>query len=294
MAQLLFVLFFCLSTLSGQTRIADDQFRSVPAQSAEEAWCPSPIFSLDTGAQVTVGKAWSAAKPCFVHFNLTPPASIDPISVQSFPSGTTIQVNQAVDDELYVYFRPPTYAGGNETRARSIVVLAKNPAAFSCSACVLESAGSGVRIFPQFSVPIGMLTVVGGAFHPAVDDIISKHQLYVGLPEGVVMRRDGTGFWVELTAQASVTARQQASLEQARTQALITALEPPPTKRQLASASLQAMDALTQSEQIVRDMQMLVEQRHGSMDEQIFMMRRELEDMRRELLNLQQKVDKPQ
>lgn len=273
-----------------QTRLAQDQVQAVPVYTAEEAWCPGPIFQLVNNKTVRLGSNWSNSRPCFVHFNLAPPATIDPIAMSSFTTGAEIISTGTQDDELYIYMRAPAWAGSVQTREKAIVVLARNPAAFTCTGCILEAAATGIRIMPAFAMPVGIVRVLGGNIHPAVSDIISKHQIYVGLPEGVVFRADGAGTWLELTpaVQAVVTQRQQ--LEQARTAALLTALEPSPTKRQLASASQQAIeqfDRLTFFEQEIRTHTSAVVEQQG---QEIYYLREEIIALRTLLEEVKSKL----
>lgn len=273
---LLLIVFLWMPTLDGQTRLADDQVRAVPVYTTEQAWCPGPVFQLTNSKTVRLGQNWSTGKPCFVHFNLAPPAKVDPIAMSSFTAGAEIVSNGNQDDELYIYMRAPAWAGSTMIRDKAIVVLARNPGAFTCTGCTLEAASAGIRIMPAFAVPVGVVQVFGGNIHPAVSDIISKHQIYIGMPEGVVFRADGAGTWLELLPEAQTIVAQRQSLQQAQTAAMLAVLEPPPSKRQLASASQQAIEQLGRLDYIEQTLQTRIAAREEGFSQDLMYLRQEV------------------
>jgi hypothetical protein len=211
---------------------------SPPASSPETAWCPgAPLERLDA-TTVAIGRQWSAATPCYAHFNLTPPAAIDPISVSTFTAGATVTVTAGAtfSDDLYVYLQAPAFNSTTMTRPQRIVVQSKYPSQLQCSGCIVETAGAGTRMFPAFSMPVGLVSVQGGQVHPSLDPIINSHQLYIGADLGVAVRRDGAGLWIELSradaqAQAQIVQAQMAAGSLAAAQARVMASQPLPVQR---------------------------------------------------------------
>lgn len=230
-------------TMEAQTSPRADQIRGLASTSPEAAWCPGEPLRLVDSQILDIGPSWTAETPCYAHFNLTPPTTVDPISVSRFTAPARVTLTPGVwSDDLYIYLQAPAFSGAAMTRPQRIIVQTSSPANVSCSMCIVESAGTGLRMFPAFSMPVGLARVEAGALHPALDPIINSHQLYIGADLGVQVRRDGAGVWIELSrtaalAQQQIMAAQLAagSLEVARVRQAITA--PLPDKR-LASLEM--------------------------------------------------------
>lgn len=201
----------------GQTSPRADQIRGLTASSPETAWCPgNPLKRVDAQT-LEIGTAWSASSPCFAHFNLTPPASIDPISVSRFtaPARVTLKPGAWTDD-LYIYLEAPIFSATVLTREQRIVVQTSSPANVTCTGCTVVSPPVGLRQFPALSMPVGLARVEAGALHPVLDPIINSHQLYIGAGMAVTVRRDGVGMWIELSRGPTHAEVLQAQIEELR------------------------------------------------------------------------------
>ncbi len=217
-----------LSNAAAQTQPRADQLRGLPGASPEATWCPGPPLTRAGAHTLTIGAQWTAAAPCYAHFNLAPPATVDPISVSKFAAPATVTLTPgAWQDDLYIYLQAPAFNGSSITRPQRIVVQTTQPSRVQCDNCIVETAAPGTRIFPAFAMPVGLARVEAGEIHPDLDPIINSHQLYIGADLGIAVRRDGPGMWIELSrtaaiAQAQTTAAQlaQGSLEAMRIRAM--------------------------------------------------------------------------
>lgn len=242
--------------LYGQTRLRAEQVLGglpAPIESAEAQWCPGPAMTLEDSRTLVIGPNWSEARPCFAHFNLSPPATIDPVHVSSFraPARVTISPESTTQDELYIHLQPPAFSGGTMARPQRIVVTATQPGMLACDGCTIETAGPGPRIFPAFSMPVGMASVTGGRFHPVLDSIIETKQIYIGADLGIAVRRDGAGLWLELSSVQARAATAALQLEQARARATANILESaPPSRRMVETVSAQLTDIRKELDQV--------------------------------------------
>ncbi|MBK8200713.1 MAG: hypothetical protein IPK75_20440 [Acidobacteria bacterium] len=231
------VLWIASAIADAQTTPRAEQITGIRTTSPESAWCPGEPLTRSSPQTVTIGAAWTPAAPCYAHFNLTPPQTIDPISVSTFTAPAVVTLTPgAWQDDLYVYLQAPAFTGAALSRPQRIVVQTTRPTMVQCSNCIVETSGAGQRQFPAFSMPVGLVRVENGQVHPSLDPIINSHQLYIGSNLGVAVRRDGAGMWIELSqaqlqAQAQIAQAQMAigSIEAARARAM--AQQPPATQR---------------------------------------------------------------
>lgn len=218
--------------LQAQTRVKADQV----GIDQGDVWCPKPALEVMANRlDATLGKNWTAAKPCYLHFNLTPPTKVDPVSIASFSEPITIQVKAGFtgDDDVYVYAIAPTFAPNAQNS--KIQLRVKSLASTACGQCTggVLAENNATRMFPPNTLPIGMIAIRGGKFVPKADDILSHMQTYIGPGASMSVRYDQGGYWfqVDPTAaqQAQVTAAANAlKATQALAVAKATAMRPVP------------------------------------------------------------------
>lgn len=244
----LITLLLCAGAGTGQTKLSEAQATLPPVQGYETRWCPAPALSVDTErTAITVGQRWSTATPCYVHFNLTPPAQVDPVSVSSFVESfnITIPATFTGDDEAYIYALAPTF---NPIAPAKIGVRVKTAGAVECGAC---AAGVNVdtrvpRMFPANAVPIGFAVIRGGKFLPQPDEIVTRQQVFIGPGAEMSIRADQGGYWFEVSAvqaaQATAALRTmqletaKVTAETARVNAMAKSIEAAPTVEQRVTA----------------------------------------------------------
>lgn len=210
------ILFLTLAGLHAQTRVPNNQLIVPPTVSQEEKWCPGPSMVVAADRlSFMVGSRWSITTPCYVHFNITPPAQVDPVSVMSFVEAfqVTIKPGFTGDDEVYLFAMEPGFAPPVPAK---IGVRVRNVNAVTCGGC-----GAGVtqdsrlpRMFPARSVPIGFVEIRGGKFRPKPDELLSRQQVYIGPGVEMAMRADQGGYWFEVSAaQAQIATMAQRTAE---------------------------------------------------------------------------------
>lgn len=226
-----------------QTRVHPDQMVLPEFRSPEEAWCPGPSLQVQADRlSLLIGRNWSAATPCYIHFNITPPASVDPISVSSQiePITLTIKAGFTGDDEAYIYALAPTFS---PVASSKIAVRTKNLSAVSCGGCsggVLQDTRTP-RTFPPNSVPIGFAVIRGGKFLPKADELLSRQQVYIGPGAEMALRADQGGYWFEVSAATQTAANlalSAARMETARNETLTRMLQAAPP----AEAKVKSLD----------------------------------------------------
>lgn len=224
-----------ITPLAAQTRINPAQFVEPAAPSYAQRWCPGPVAVVSQSRKsATLGTNWSPARPCYVHFNITPPAQVDPVSVTSFVEPVTINVSPTFtgDDEVYIYALAPTF---NPTVQAKLRVSVRNSVAVTCAGCsggVLADTRQ-VRTFPPNSVPVGFIQIRGGLLAPKPDIILDQHQVYIGPGAEMALRVDQGGFWFEVgtpTATLAALTQRTADLENARAATQIRAMLTKPTE----------------------------------------------------------------
>lgn len=174
--------------------------------SVEQKWCPGRALVLSNATILVIGESWTPETPCYAHFNITPPRTIDPLTVSRFTQPAVVTItNAGWDDDLYIYLQSAQITNDVVTRPQRVIVQTRFPANVTCIGCIVETAGNNTRIFPAFTVPVGLAMIQNGQFHPQLDPIISSHQLYIGLDTGVAIRRDGGGYWLELAPVSAQT-----------------------------------------------------------------------------------------
>lgn len=213
-------------TISAQTRVRPDQMVVPVGMDPEDAWCLRPALEVSTSrVGAVIGKNWSASRPCYLHFNLTPPIKVDPVNVSSFSEPVLIQIKAGfvLDEDVYVYAIAPTFVPMANAK---IQLRVRNMGSVTCGQCTggvtMETAA--VRLFPSNTLPIGMIAIRGGKFTPKADDILSHMQTYIGPGASMSVKYDQGGYWFQVdptTAQlAHVT---QAANALKATQALAVA-----------------------------------------------------------------------
>jgi len=287
-----------------QTQLRADQILGglpAPVQSAEAQWCPGPALVLENERTLVIGPNWSDARPCYAHFNLSPPAGVDPVNVSSFRAPVRIVLSpsagSSLADELYIHLSAPSWTGGTMTRPQRVFVTATQPGAISCSGCVVETASAGQRMFPAFAMPVGMAVVQGGRFHPVLDSIIDTKQLYIGANLGIAVRRDGPGLWIELSSVQAQAAQAALQLEAARSSATAAMLEvTPPSRRMVTTVSSQLADVRQELDEIrsaLPPTDWMIDQRdqYRMIRDQAEMLENTLRTLEQELMNMQNKME---
>lgn len=280
-----FLLLVVIEAAIAQTQFRADQILGgLPAGggSAESQWCPGPVLTLVNDRTLIVGPNWSTERPCYAHFNLAPPAAVDPIHVSSFRAPVQIELTESagatLQDELYIRLMPPVFDGPVMTKPQRVVVSSTQPGAYACSDCLVEPAPPGVRMFPALSMPVGMASIVNGRFHPALDPILDTKQFYLGANVNVTMRRDAVGMWIELSGVAAqVSQAVTAGLQLENTRAAMAA-EIPPSVTRIANVEgeLQAMRAF-----IARaNMNVASAQSIMLLQDQVFHLQREIQELK--------------
>lgn len=221
---------------------AVSQTRTNPAQLVEpatpsyaERWCPGPVAVVAQSRKAaTLGTNWSPGRPCYVHFNITPPAQVDPVSVTSFVEPVTISVSPTFtgDDEAYIYALAPTF---NPVVPAKLRVSVRSPNSVTCPSCSggVVTDPRQVRTFPPNSVPIGFIVIRGGLMSPKPDILLDQHQVYIGPGAEMVLRVDQGGYWFEVgtpTATLAAMTQRTADLENARAATQIRSMLSRPTE----------------------------------------------------------------
>ena len=220
-----------------QTRISPAQLVEPATPSPAERWCPGPVAVVAQSRKAaTIGGNWSPGRPCYVHFNITPPAQVDPVSVASFVEPVTINVGAAFtgDDEVYIYALAPTF---NPTVQAKLRVSVRTAGAVTCPSC---SGGAvtdtrAVRTFPPNSVPIGFIQIRGGLLAPRPDILLDQYQVFIGPGTEMTVRMDQGGYWFEAgapTATLAAAVNRAVELENARAATQIRSMLSRPTPEQ--------------------------------------------------------------
>jgi hypothetical protein len=144
----------------------------------ENEWCPQPILERTNDTSFIIGKNWSEITPCYVHFNIVPPGSLDPIHIAKFTSPIIINLNTTtLSDQILIWFSAPTWTIPIIPVKLQIGItkigLITNPA-------IIIQSPITLRIFPAQTVPLGFLDVANGILAPTTHAILNKHQIYVG------------------------------------------------------------------------------------------------------------------
>ena len=140
-----------LAACAAQTRVSSDQMTLPQLVTQEERWCPGPIMRVsEDRLSVTIGLNWSTQKPCYMHFNLTPPTQVDPVSITSFFEPFTISIKPGFvgDDTVYLFAVAPTFVPA--VANSKIGARVKSSAAVTCGGC-----GAGVVVDTRIPRKIG-------------------------------------------------------------------------------------------------------------------------------------------
>jgi len=195
---------------TAQTRVSSDQMTLPQLVTQEERWCPGPIMRVsEDRLSMTIGLNWSNTRPCYMHFNLTPPVGVDPVSITSFVEPFTISIKPGFvgDDDVYLFAVAPTFTPA--VANSKIGIRVKSSLAVTCGSC-----GAGVvvdtripRMFPASTVPIGFAAIRGGKFLPKPDELLARQQIYIGPGAEMTVIPDQGGYVFQLNPAAVATQR---------------------------------------------------------------------------------------
>jgi Malectin domain len=194
----------------------------------EDAWCPGPSISRESDKILVVGANWSEENPCYVHFPLVPPSSVDPLHISKFtkPIRITLSQETVVTDDIHIWAKAPEFSTTTPTtisKNAEIQVGIQDPTTISfCDGCtiVTQTLTQGIRLFPPKVVPIGFGMVFSGKLHVKVHDIISTHAMFFG-DVSTFIRKNEEGFVIEIGGAAQTLAR----LEKAREEVSLAQIE---------------------------------------------------------------------
>lgn len=219
----LLLLLLALSA-SAQTRVRWDQLNKYSESLTREGdWCSAPNILVNNDKQFVVGPKWTASDPCYIHFGIVPPGSVDPLSISKFTSPLVVDINPAFvgDDEVYVWATEPKFSPVTPSK---LYIGVKDASSITCPACLVVAQPTTPRVFPAGVVPIGFFQIVQGKLHPKANDILDGHQIHIAtMPMSV--KKFENGYLFELTPATVVAANAQKNLEA--------------TQAQLASAKVQ-------------------------------------------------------
>lgn len=197
------------SVLFGQiTKVRLEQLSPIPQE--QQGWCPGPVIEKVNDLQIVIGKNWTIDSPCQIRFNITPPNTLDPISVYQLTQ--PILVNLSVtqnSDEIYVYATQPVFS--NPIQYPKVILALNQPHIIDCGTCNKLATLTQPRIFPPGTVPIGYVQILNGKF-TLPTTIIDREQIHLAgnFPASL---RFGDGFFL-----LTIDPIQQAALN--RSQAL--------------------------------------------------------------------------
>jgi hypothetical protein len=185
----------------------------------EDAWCPGPSIVRENSKTLVIGPNWTEENPCYIHFSLVPPGSIDPLHISKFTKPVRIVLAQdtVATDDIHIWAKAPIFSTTPPvtiTKNAEIQVGVQDISVVSlCDGCVVvkQTLTQSVRLFPPLVVPIGFGMVFTGTLHPKVHDIISTHPMFFG-DVATFMRKNEEGFIIEVGGPAQSLAR----LEKAR------------------------------------------------------------------------------
>lgn len=208
------LLTFCVH---GQTRVRWDQLNKYSEpQTKEGEWCTAPNLQVASDKQLVVGPKWTSDDPCYIHYSIIPPGSVDPLSVSKFIAPQIIDINPAFtgDDEIYIWATEPKFVPVTPSK---IYVGVKDVNSLQCPTCLIVAQTALPRVFPAGVVPIGFVQITQGKLHPKVNDVLDSHQIHIAGAPMVVHKREN-GYFFEINPATVQAQDQQRQLEQSRNQ----------------------------------------------------------------------------
>ena len=145
-------------------------------------WCPSPALSrLDDTTLVIMPNA-SPSNPCYLNFNVVPPAALDPINTQQLTAPFTVSVpttTPPLSGDLYVWATAPV--AGSPITPTKIFVGSTVAGLATCpnNDCTFSQMSNA--LFPANTAPLGTISVNNGILGPRPNNIIDgNRQITVG------------------------------------------------------------------------------------------------------------------
>jgi len=145
-----------------------------------DEWCPSPALSRLDDTTLVIGPNWSPNNPCYLNFNVIPPASVDPINSQRLTAPITVKVNGDLTGDIYVWATAPIF-GTPITPTAVVVGSTTNGGPVTCpnSDCTFTLMTN--KMFPQNTAPIGTINFVNGILGPKANNIMDgNRQITIG------------------------------------------------------------------------------------------------------------------
>ena len=145
-----------------------------------DEWCPSPALSRLDDTTLIIGPNWSPNNPCYLNFNVVPPATIDPINSQRLVAPITVKTNGDLTGDLYVWATAPVF--GAPITPTTVVVgstLDGSPANCPNSDCTFVKMNNAM--FPSGTAPIGTINMRNGILGPKANNIMDgNRQITIG------------------------------------------------------------------------------------------------------------------
>lgn len=146
-----------------------------------DEWCPSPALSRLDQTTLVIGPNWSDDNPCYLNFNVLPPANRDPINAQRLTAPITVKLvpGSTMMDDVYVWATAPIW--GTTITPTKIIIGTKQPTQLQCPNQDCQVVLLTNKLFPQNVAPIGTATVVDGVFAPKTNNIMDgNRQITIG------------------------------------------------------------------------------------------------------------------